>query len=118
MGMLKNLPYTCTLEDLKHDLDMHVAGKYDFMFMPFDYGSQQNCGYAFINFHDENAAPVFKEHFHGKKRGNLGNKQLNVKEARMQGFVKNVEQRRKSDVMNPYTTMPEHMPQIFDLAGN
>ena len=64
--MIRNIPIKYTDEILNEALsDFH--GKYDCLYMPFDYEKNGNKGYAFINFVNPLHILYFYEKFNGKK---------------------------------------------------
>ena len=64
--MIRNIPIKYTDEILIEALD-EFKGKYDCLYMPFDYEKKGNKGYAFINFVDPLHILYFHEKFYGKK---------------------------------------------------
>ena len=64
--MIRNIPIKYTDETLIEELD-EFKGKYDCLYMPFDYEKKGNKGYAFINFVDPLHILYFHEKFYGKK---------------------------------------------------
>ena len=64
--MIRNIPIKYTDEILNDTLkDFH--GKYDCLYMPYDYEKNGNKGYAFINFVNPLHILLFYEKFNGKK---------------------------------------------------
>ena len=64
--MIRNIPIKYTDEILNEALvDFH--GKYDCLYMPYDYEKKGNKGYAFINFVNPLHILYFYEKFNGKK---------------------------------------------------
>ena len=64
--MIRNIPIKYTDEILDETFhDFH--GKYDCLYMPFDYEKNGNKGYAFINFVNPLHILLFYEKFNGKK---------------------------------------------------
>ena len=64
--MIRNIPIKYTEDILIEALD-EFKGKYDCLYMPFDYEKKGNKGYAFINFVDPLHILYFHEKFYGKK---------------------------------------------------
>ena len=64
--MIRNIPIKYTDEILIEELD-EFNGKYDCLYMPYDYEKNGNKGYAFINFINPLHILHFYEKFNGKK---------------------------------------------------
>ena len=64
--MIRNIPIKYTDEILKESLS-EFNGKYDCLYMPYDYEKNGNKGYAFINFVNPLHILYFYEKFNGKK---------------------------------------------------
>ena len=64
--MIRNIPIKYTDEILKEALN-EFNGKYDCLYMPYDYEKNGNKGYAFINFVNPLHILYFYEKFNGKK---------------------------------------------------
>lgn len=64
--VLKNLPEVYTRATLLELLDDEgYRRRYDFVYLPIDFGSNTNFGYAFVNLVDPEAALDFMRHFRG-----------------------------------------------------
>ena len=64
--MIRNIPIKYTDEILIEEL-IEFNGKYDCLYMPYDYEKNGNKGYAFINFVNPLHILYFYEKFNGKK---------------------------------------------------
>ena len=64
--MIRNIPYKYTDDILIVALE-EFNGKYDCLYMPYDYEKNCNKGYAFINFVNPLHILYFYEKFNGKK---------------------------------------------------
>jgi hypothetical protein len=64
--MIRNIPIKYTDNILIEELD-EFKGKYDCLYMPYDYEKKGNKGYAFINFVNPLHILYFHEKFCGKK---------------------------------------------------
>ena len=64
--MIRNIPIKCT-EDILIEALEEFKGKYDCLYMPYDYEKNGNRGYAFINFLNPLHILYFHEKFCGKK---------------------------------------------------
>jgi len=64
--MMRNLPYGYTRQRLIDLLNSHgFSGKYDFLYLPFDFESQYHVGYAFVNLTSSEHVTQFAEVFNG-----------------------------------------------------
>jgi len=89
--MIRNLPYTYTVEELEHDVQSVGFGDlFDFLYLPKQRSCGRNLGYAFLNFPLQEHASQFKEVFHRhnfKGTGEAGfRKRATVSEAHYQGY--------------------------------
>ena len=64
--MIRNIPIKYTDEKLNEEFK-EFHGKYDCLYMPYDYEKNGNRGYAFINFVNSLHILLFYEKFNGKK---------------------------------------------------
>ena len=64
--MIRNIPIKYT-ENILNDTFKEFHGKYDCLYMPYDYEKKGNKGYAFINFINPLHILLFYEKFNGKK---------------------------------------------------
>ena len=64
--MIRNIPIKYTDEKLNEEFK-EFHGKYDCLYMPYDYEKNGNRGYAFINFVNSLHILLFHEKFNGKK---------------------------------------------------
>ena len=64
--MIRNIPIKYTDEKLNEEFK-EFHGKYDCLYMPYDYEKNGNRGYAFINFVNPLHILLFYEKFNGKK---------------------------------------------------
>merc|ERR1712193_236496 len=116
--MMRNIPsvYTsCTLVEL---LDIHgFGGHYDFVYLPIDFRTGVNLGYAFVNFVSNLEAHHFILDFDSFRDWSLESfKICEVSWADpYQGFEDHVERYRNSPVM--HERMPdEYKPRVY-VAG-
>lgn len=114
--MIRNVPSEYTPEEL-----LEAIGDWrqfvDFFYMPIDFSNCSNLGYAFVNFHNVEAASAFRRDFDGLRLPlyQHSNKVLAVSEARVQGLHANIERFRNSSVMNKVTE--DFKPMLFDKNG-
>ena len=64
--MIRNIPIKYT-DDILNETFKEFHGKYDCLYMPYDYEKNGNKGYAFINFVNPLHILLFYEKFNGKK---------------------------------------------------
>ena len=64
--MIRNIPIKYT-DEILNDTFKDFHGKYDCLYMPYDYEKNGNKGYAFINFVNPLHILLFYEKFNGKK---------------------------------------------------
>ena len=64
--MIRNIPIKYT-DGILNDTFKEFHGKYDCLYMPYDYEKKGNKGYAFINFINPLHILLFYEKFNGKK---------------------------------------------------
>uniref|UniRef100_A0A7R9ZXX5 Mei2-like C-terminal RNA recognition motif domain-containing protein n=1 Tax=Pyrodinium bahamense TaxID=73915 RepID=A0A7R9ZXX5_9DINO len=111
--MLRNIPVTYTRERLLADLDLRgFRGAYDFFYLPIDFQTGNNVGYAFVNLVSEADGARFKATYEGLPlSADRSNKICAVCDAQKQGLYQNVEHYRNSPVMG----MEErYHPLIFE----
>ncbi|KAF8099027.1 hypothetical protein N665_0254s0028 [Sinapis alba] len=100
--MLRNIPNKYTREMLIEFLDEHCEGEnnkeedeeiaYDFLYLPIDFQSKMNKGYAFVNFTKAEGVSKFKTACNNKPWYHFGSKKiLEIAIARIQGKDKLVE---------------------------
>uniref|UniRef100_A0A7S0FX93 RRM domain-containing protein n=1 Tax=Pyrodinium bahamense TaxID=73915 RepID=A0A7S0FX93_9DINO len=122
--MLRNIPNKYTRDMLVTQLNLHLRGKYDFVYLPIDFKNGCNVGYGFINFRSFEACRTFVGKFSGVDVCrclpgiNNSNKVAEVTPARVQGQDENVKRLRSSPVMQELVHHPEWMPLVFDEEGN
>jgi len=98
--MLRNIPQRYNRESLVED--MHARGfesSYDFFYLPIDFNTAHNVGYAFINFVSESEVSRFIGVYEGLKLFPDSPKVCAVCDAKLQGRDRNVEFYRNSTVM-------------------
>jgi len=111
--MLRNIPVTFNRESLLADFDARgFRGKYDFFYLPIDFQTDNNLGYAFINL----ATPMYAEHFRSTYQGlalagDRSKKICAVAPATTQGRAANVEYYRNSNVMS---MEDKYQPLVFE----
>jgi len=110
--MLRNIPLKYNREALLEDLDSRgFACTYDFFYLPIDFHTGNNVGYAFINFIDEPTVARFISVYRGLQLSADSAKICEVADAKAQGKLKNIEQYRNSSVMS---MEDRYQPVVFE----
>jgi len=112
--MLRNIPNRYTAEELLAEVISHgFKGTFDFVYLPIDFNTKRNRGYAFFNFHTAAMALRFLQVFHNQQLSRyISRKILEVSAAVTQGFENNVTQFVRKDaqrIQNPW-----FRPMIFN----
>lgn len=112
--VLKNLPGGYSREMLLGLFDNHgFMGQYDLIFLPIDFKTFENLGYAYLNFHSPLVAAQFIDAFQGFDRWWRAwcTAACEVSWSRFeQGYEGNIERYRNSPVMH------ESVPDMFKPA--
>ena len=102
--MIRNIPIKYTDEKLNEEFE-EFHGKYDCLYMPYDYEKNGNKGYAFINFVNPLHILLFYEKFNGKKWKHFESSKIcELNMAHFQGFneiqkhAKNFKELKKTNV--------------------
>lgn len=100
--MIKNIPNKYTREMLLEDLDNNgFKNLYDFFYLPIDFRTQCNMGYAFVNLVTVEDANRVRRVYQGRQLSAYNSAKIcEVGAAKVQGKDKNVEQYRNSAVMS------------------
>ena len=110
--MLKNICNRLTAEELIHDfVGCGFARTFDFFYLPTDFATKRNKGYAFVNFCSQEFAERFREAYESVKFDRYSTqKVLTCTPAVTQGLEANVLKylKHKSRVQNPW-----FRPMIF-----
>merc|ERR1719422_2691630 len=110
--MLRNIPQRFDRELLlEHLISNGFGGAFDFVYMPNDFSTGVNLGYAFINFVSEDVYMQFKLMYAGVKLAEESPKVCEVCDAKVQGKSQNVDFYRNSTVMN---MDPLYHPVLFE----
>lgn len=116
--MLRNMPNNYTRAMLLALLDEEgFAGKYDFLYIPFDFSRRAGLGYAFINLVDAASAQRFWRTFNGFSRWVIPTAKVSTVSWSdpLQGLAANVERYRNSPVMHP--KVPEEYRPVLLKNG-
>mmetsp|Transcript_72407 Transcript_72407/g.204679 ORF Transcript_72407/g.204679 Transcript_72407/m.204679 type:complete len:839 (+) Transcript_72407:110-2626(+) len=120
--MLRNIPNRYSRDMLIERLNKTYEGQYDFVYLPIDFNSKCNVGYAFINFRTPPSAQRFMQEFHGTKTKNClpgfsSAKVCEVSYARVQGREANMENLRDEKFIEKLTERPDWQPLFYDDDG-
>jgi len=112
--MVRHLPLHYTPTELLQEVEAFIPS-IDFFYLPTNFESKNNLGYAFFNFDDKAAAQRFEEFWLAsgisEENDPADPEDEIVQVSRMQGFAANVERFRNSSVME---VLPEHLkPRIW-----
>lgn len=116
--MMRNLPYCYTRQMLIDLLDSKgFSGKYDFLYLPFDFESGCHVGYAHVNMTTSEHAVVFMEVFNGFNdwTPTRDNKICVVSWGLTQGFCANAERFAKNHLV--VERLPEEYKPIMFMNG-
>jgi len=113
--MMRNIPGKYTPAQLLEQL-RDWRPFVDFFYLPTDFKHKYNLGYAFLNFHDVEAAKRFQLELHGSRLPlhQDSGKILQVQEARVQGLDQYVERFRNSAVMADSVLPGAAKPMLFE----
>mmetsp|Transcript_57363 Transcript_57363/g.134496 ORF Transcript_57363/g.134496 Transcript_57363/m.134496 type:complete len:428 (-) Transcript_57363:154-1437(-) len=120
--MLRNIPNRYTRDMLVNRLDEKFKFDYDFVYLPIDFNSKCNVGYAFINFRTPHACQLFTQEFHNVRTkhclpGFSSQKICEVSPARVQGRDANMENLRDEKFIEKLVERPEWQPLFFNDDG-
>eukprot|EP00401_Gymnodinium_catenatum_P076544 CAMPEP_0117467908 /NCGR_PEP_ID=MMETSP0784-20121206/5902_1 /TAXON_ID=39447 /ORGANISM="" /LENGTH=333 /DNA_ID=CAMNT_0005261899 /DNA_START=30 /DNA_END=1030 /DNA_ORIENTATION=- len=117
--MLRNLPNNYSREMLLDLLDrLGYMGKFDFLYLPIDFGSKAALGYAFINLVSESFVPEFWRTFDGFSRWDIPTKKhcMVSWSTVVHGLAANVQRYRNSPVMH-CSVRDDFKPVVFEQGG-
>ena len=122
--MLRNIPNKFTRDELVEVISLRMSlDNFDFFYLPSDFRSGCNFGYAFINLRSPARVAQFFEQFHLlplRKRGPA--KTCQVGYGRIQGLQENIARLVNSPIMGAseiiQTELDSAMPILFDVNGN
>jgi len=122
--MLRNIPNQYTRDMLCSRLtQIGFDGQYDFLYLPIDYNSKRNMGYAFINFRTSAACKAFTQSFDGVDAlsclpGSRSSKVCEVRRAEVQGLDANLKKMRSLNFIEQLADHEDWQPLFFDKDGN
>lgn len=116
--MIRNIPNRYKFEELLVELiQRNFLGTFDFLYLPVDFRTKKNRGYAFINLIAPDHTNRFRRAFHGQQLKMYSTKKvLELAPATVQGFtaLANSFARKKVGlVKNPW-----FRPMVFTVSGN
>ena len=120
--MLRNIPGCYTREELIERVDKNYKGAFDYLYLPIDFGTGYNFGYAFINFRTEADCGYFMEEFHGAQSkhvlpGYSSSNVCEVRYARVQGRAANMENLQDATFIEKLVVRPYSQPVFYDEDG-
>ena len=101
--MIRNIPTRYnTVSFLALLSDCGFSTFFDFFYLPMDFRTGKNMGYAFLNFTSPYYAQLFTSVFHNTQIGfsSSSKKVLDISISKRQGLVNNVELFRSSDLLS------------------
>eukprot|EP00397_Hematodinium_sp_SG-2012_P050283 GEMP01058362.1.p1 GENE.GEMP01058362.1~~GEMP01058362.1.p1 ORF type:complete len:323 (+),score=63.72 GEMP01058362.1:67-1035(+) len=113
--MMRNLPNKYNRDTILQLINKHqYADTFDFFYLPIDFRSKSNMGYAFINFIDPTDARRFKDYFTGFNSWNFNSvKNCEVSWSKpFQGLAAHVDRYRNSPMMHESVPF-EYRPCLF-----
>lgn len=121
--MLRNIPLQYTRDMFCERLArLDFAGKYDFLYLPIDRATNQNMGYAFLNFRSPECCLHFLEAFDGVSAskclpGFSGNRVCRVRRAEVQGRDENMRKLAQPGFSDALRMHESWQPLFFDDRG-
>jgi hypothetical protein len=114
--ILRNIPNNCSQSRLLSEMsNAGFGGTFDFFYLPCDFETSANKGYAFVNFKIPATTLSFRNFFHGRKLPNFkSQKVIQIEIASVQGFKANYDHfKDKHDLLT--NIKPEFQPIfVFD----
>jgi len=108
--MVRNLPPHYTPASLLQEVHLFLPN-IDFFYLPTNFETKKNLGYAFFNFDDKQAAEQFEQFWLESGISRADDQKPALQRSRLQGKEANVESFRNSSVLR---VLPEYLkPQVF-----
>ncbi|KAK8800750.1 hypothetical protein WA158_000075 [Blastocystis sp. Blastoise] len=108
--MICNIPNSFTQETILRILNNYVKNRYDFFYLPIDFRTQCNLGYAYINLIDRDTALLLVHSFDNKRWPNTpSQKTCEICFARIQGQAHMIQHSKDWAVMH----LPEQYRPLF-----
>jgi hypothetical protein len=113
--MIRNIPTRYTSPSLIDVLRDHGFDKtFDFMYLPMDFRTKKNVGYAFVNFIMPEYVEKFVAEFQGLQlKANTSQKCLEIVPSRRQGFLENIGVFGASELLTSNTQQPYFKPLVM-----
>jgi RNA recognition motif-containing protein len=110
--VLRKLPKDLSSIQLRRMLDSaDFEGLYDFIYVPMNFKSARNLGYALVNFTNHEHALAAQEHLHGARMGQAALvAELSCKH---NGLNSLIEQYQSSHVLTDESLPDEYKPQLL-----
>jgi RNA recognition motif-containing protein len=117
--MVRNIPTRFTSLSLVDILKEYGFDRtFDFFYLPMDFKTKKNCGYAFINFVNREYAMKFIDTFQGLQlKASTSLKSVNIIPSRRQGFWDNISVFESSDLLSS-TTHASFFKPLVSLSGD
>jgi RNA recognition motif-containing protein len=110
--VLRKLPKDLSSVQLRRMLDSaDFEALYDFIYVPMNFKSERNLGYALVNFTEHEHALAAQECFHGARIG--GGALVAELSCKHSGLSSLIEQYQSSHVLTDKTLPEEHKPQLL-----
>ena len=111
--MIRNIPTRFTSVTFVRLLEDYGFGDtFNFFYLPMDFRSGKNMGYAFINFYDPEVGVRFVSKFHSRRLPvSTSKKVIEISPSRRQGLIDNIALFRTSDLLNS-VSLPHYKPLI------
>lgn len=125
--MLRNVPASATQAALLEELDLcGFSGLFDFCYLPREFETRENKGYAFINFASRAALERFTVEWNGSRRfgASRSERPLNVSLAAVQGLKANVRRwgarmnRVRNTELRPFIAQPASSQCLAPTAAS
>jgi hypothetical protein len=113
--MVRNIPTRYTSLGLVEVLKEHGFDKtFDFLYLPMDFRTRKNVGYAFVNFLDPDNVDRFISQFQGLQlKASTSQKTLEIVPSRRQGFMDNISVFGASELLVSSTHQPFFKPLVM-----
>lgn len=113
--MVRNIPTRYTSLGLIEVLKDHGFDKtFDFIYLPMDWRTRKNCGYAFLNFINSEYVEKFMSQFQGLQlKANTSQKTLEIIPSRRQGFFENIGVFGASELLTSNVQQPHFKPLVM-----
>ena len=116
--MVRNIPTRYTSLSLIEVLKEHGFEKtFDFLYLPMDFRTKKNVGYAFVNFINPDYVAKFTNSFQGMQlKANTSQKCLEIIPSRRQGFIDNIGVFGASELLTS-TSQQAHFKPLVMVDG-